>query len=130
MSKGRLEAFRDGVLWARLHLLCWLSHIPFVTAWAGGTRFAAWPVALYGLVMLLAGFAYRLLAQALVEANGREPALAQALGSDVKGWTSPALYAAAVPLAFVNAWLAAGLYVVVALIWFIPDRRIDRALGR
>jgi uncharacterized membrane protein len=118
------------VLWANLHLLFWLSLVPFVTAWAGQTRFAAWPVALYGLVMLLAGFAYRLLVQALVEANGRESALAQALGGDVKGWVSLALYAAAVPLAFVNAWLAAGLYVVVALIWFIPDRRIERVLGR
>src|SRR5881296_2845992 len=113
------------VLWANLHLLFWLSLTPFVTGWMGENHFAAWPVAVYGAVMLLAGVAYFILTRALIAHHGRDSVLAAALGSDFKGKASLVLYAAAIPLAFVNRWLACGLYVLVAVMWFIPDRRIE-----
>jgi len=116
------------VLWANLHLLFWLSLVPFVTGWMGG-NFAPWPVALYGVVLLLAGFAYFILSQTLKARHGPDSALRQALGRDVKGKVSVLIYAVAVPAAFLNTWLACGLYVLVALIWLIPDRRIERTLG-
>jgi uncharacterized membrane protein len=120
----------DGrILWYNLHLLFWLSLTPFVTAWMGENHFAAWPVALYGLVMLGASIAYFLLVRALLAAHGKESALATAVGPDVKGKLSLMLYAIAVPLAFLNSWLATILYVLVAMIWFIPDRRIEKALA-
>src|SRR5512135_2740197 len=110
----------DGrILWANLHLLFWLSLTPFVTAWMGENNFAPWPVALYGFVMLCASFAYFLLARALLAAHGKESALATAVGPDVKGKVSLGFYAIAVPLAFLNSWLATVLYVLVAVIWFI-----------
>ncbi|MGE5263745.1 MAG: TMEM175 family protein [Acidobacteriota bacterium] len=117
------------ILWCNLHLLFWLSLTPFVTAWMGENHFAAWPVALYGLVMLGASIAYFLLVRALLAAHGKESALATAVGPDVKGKVSLMLYAIAVPLAFLNSWLATILYVLVAMIWFIPDRRIEKALA-
>jgi uncharacterized membrane protein len=116
------------ILWANLHLLFWLSLTPFVTGWVGENEFAPVPVALYGMVMLLAGFAYRLLVRALIAHHGRDSLLATAIGGDTKGKASLVMYAAAVPLAFVNSWLAFSLYVVVAVIWFIPDRRIEKVL--
>lgn len=116
------------VLWANLHLLFWLSLIPFVTGWMGETNFSTWPVALYGVVLLCAAIAYFILAKALVALHGRESALATALGRDFKGKASMAIYLAAIPLAFASAWLAWALYVVVALMWFIPDRRIEKTL--
>jgi uncharacterized membrane protein len=128
-----LQACRqvDGrVLWANMHLLFWLSLIPFVTAWMGATRFAAWPVALYGVVLLAAALAYYLLTLALLALHGRDSVLARALGSDLKAKISLAAYAVAIPLAFLNAWLAGALYVLVAVIWLIPDPRIERNLGR
>jgi uncharacterized membrane protein len=119
----------DGrVLWANLHLLFWLSLIPFVTAWMGENNFAAWPVALYGVVLLLAAIAYFVLARALVALHGNDSALALALGSDFKGKISLVLCAVGVPLAFILPLLACVSYVLVAVIWFIPDRRIERAL--
>ena len=119
----------DGrVLWANLHLLFWLSLIPFGTAWMGATGFAAWPVALYGGVLLLAAIAYFILTRALIALHGRGSVLATALGRDIKGKVSVVIYLAAVPLAFVSAWLACGLYVLVAVMWLVPDRRIERAL--
>lgn len=118
------------VLWANLHLLFWLSLVPFVTNWLGENGFSAWPVALYGTVMLLAGFAYFLLARALVALHDESSALVTAVGRDTKGYFSLAFYALAIPLAFVNAMLACALYVVVAVIWFIPDRRIEKTLKR
>ena len=121
----------DGrVLWANLHLLFWLSLIPFVTAWMGENHFATWPVALYGLDLLLAAVAYFILARALLSLHGRDSVLATALGSDLKGKVSVIIYSVAIPLAFVNSWLACGLYVLVALIWFVPDRRIEKTLAR
>ena len=119
----------DGrVLWANLHLLFWLSLIPFVTAWTGGTRFATWPVAAYGAVQLLAGSAFYLLSRSLVSLHGRESRIAAALGADFKGRLSLVLYAVAIPVAFARAWLAFGIYVLVAAIWLIPDPRLERAL--
>jgi uncharacterized membrane protein len=120
----------DGrVLWTNLHLLFWLSLIPFVTAWMGENHFTAWPVALYGFVLLAAAIAYYLLAHALIARHGQESALATALGRDIKGKVSPVICVLAIPLAFVNSWLACLLYVLVAIMWLIPDRRIERVLA-
>jgi uncharacterized membrane protein len=116
------------VLWTNLHLLFWLSLVPFVTGWMGENAFASLPVALYGMVLLLAACAYFILTRALIALHGQDSALATALGRDMKGKISPVFYAAAIPLAFANAGLACALYVVVAVIWFIPDRRIERTL--
>jgi TMEM175 potassium channel family protein len=118
------------ILWANLHLLFWLSLIPFVTGWMGENNFAATPVALYGVALLLAAFAYFLLTRALISLHGSVSALAIALGSDFKGKISIVFYAVAIPLAFLNAWIAFALYVVVAIIWLVPDRRIERTLVR
>jgi uncharacterized membrane protein len=116
------------ILWANLHLLFWLSLTPFVTAWMGENNFASWPVALYGAVQLMAGAAYLILAHALIAHHGRDSTLAVAVGRDFKGKLSLVCYAAAIPLAFVNSWLATALYALVAIMWLIPSRRIERAL--
>jgi uncharacterized membrane protein len=119
----------DGrILWANLHLLFWLSLIPFVTGWMGENHFAPWPVALYGLVLLCAAVAYFILTHALIGLHGRESVLATALGRDSKGKVSMVIYLLALPLAFLNSWLACGLYVVVAVMWLVPDRRIEKTL--
>ena len=121
----------DGrVLWANLHLLFWLSLTPFVTGWMGENEFAPLPVALYGVVMACASFAYFLLVRSLLALHGAGSAIATAIGRDFKGNVSLALYASAIPLAFVNRWIACGIYVLVALIWFVPDSRIEKALKR
>jgi TMEM175 potassium channel family protein len=117
-----------GVLWANLHLLFWLSLIPFTTAWMGENHFASLPTALYGGVLLMAAIAYWLLQQCIVSVNGAQSVLARAIGSDWKGKLSPLAYLAAIPLAFVNPWISCALYVGVALIWLVPDRRIERRL--
>jgi uncharacterized membrane protein len=117
-----------GVLWANLHLLFWLSLVPFGTAWMGESQFAALPMALYGGVLLLSAIAFYLLVQTLVARQGRDSVLASALGRDLKGKISPLLYAVAIPLAFINPWIAFGLYVLVAIIWVVPDRRIERTV--
>ena len=119
----------DGrVLWANLHLLFWLSLVPFVTGWTGENNFAAWPVALYGVVLLFAAIAYFILTRALIALHGRESVLAEAVGRDFKGKVSVVIYAAAIPLAFVNSWLAFSVYVLVAFMWLVPDRRIEKML--
>jgi uncharacterized membrane protein len=118
------------VLWANLHLLFWLSLLPFVTAWTGQNRFASFPTALYGAVFIMAAAAYTLLQSVIIAAQGPGSKLAAAVGKDVKGKLSLALYAAAIPLAlFVHPWIAAGLYAIVALIWLVPDRRIETRLN-
>jgi uncharacterized membrane protein len=117
------------ILWANLHLLFWLSLTPFVTGWMGENHFAAWPVALYGVVLLLAGVAYFILTRALIAYHGRDSTLANALGRDFKGKVSLVFYGVAIPLSFVNPWIACALYVLVAVMWLIPDRRIERALA-
>ncbi|MEH2406641.1 TMEM175 family protein [Nostoc sp.] len=116
------------ILWANLHLLFWLSLIPFVTGWMGENNFAAMPVALYGTVLLLAAIAYFILTRTLILHHGSDSALAIAVGGDSKGKISLVFYALAIPLAFVNSWFACALYVLVAVIWFIPDRRIEKTL--
>jgi uncharacterized membrane protein len=116
------------ILWANTHLLFWLSLVPFVTAWMGENHFAAAPVALYGVVLLMCAIAYTILARALVRRHGPGSALGVAIGEDVKGRVSLALYASAILLAFVNHWVSLGIYFVVAVIWLIPDRRIERIL--
>jgi len=118
------------VLWANLHLLFWLSLIPFVTGWMGENHFAEVPVALYGAVLLMAGIAYFILGRTLIRHGGSDSVLAAAVGKDYKGIASVAIYAVAIPLAFANPWLAFGLYVFVAAMWFVPDRRIERAIDR
>jgi uncharacterized membrane protein len=114
------------VLWANLHLLFWLSLIPFVTGWMGENHFAPLPSALYGAVLLLAGFAYWILARAIVAAEGPDSLLGKAIGKDRKGTLSIVAYAAAIPLAFASPWVAQAIYVGVALAWLVPDRRIER----
>ena len=118
------------ILWANIHLLFWLSLVPFVTAWMGENRFAPLPVALYGLVLLLAACAYFILTRALLAHPGNESLLAKALGRDVKGKVSVVIYGLAIALAFVRSWIACALYVVVALMWLIPDRRIEKVIAR
>ena len=113
-------------LWANLHLLFWLSLVPFVTSWLGEHHGGSWPTALYGVVLLMAGCAYRVLQHAMVALQGKDSMLAAALGSDWKGTLSIASYAAAIALAFINPWFSDALYVFVALLWLIPDRRIER----
>jgi TMEM175 potassium channel family protein len=121
----------DGrVLWANLHLLFWLSLVPVATAWMGPNHREAVPVALYGAILLLASVAYYGLTRALISAHGSGSQLAAAVGRDVKGKVSTAIYAVAIAAAFAAWWLAVGLYVVVACIWFVPDRRIERMLTR
>lgn len=117
------------VLWANLHLLFWLSLIPFATAWMGETSFAALPTAVYGLLLLFSAIAYTLLTRALIAVHGADSVLAKAVNRDVKGKLSLVLYLVAVPLAFVSSWLAGGLYVLVAVMWLIPDPRIERTLA-
>ena len=117
------------ILWANLHLLFWLSLFPFVTGWMGENHFAPVPTAIYGGVLLLAGFAYTLLQMAILRSEGPESLLATAIGADFKGKISLLCYMFAIPLAFVSPWVANGLYVGVALIWLIPDRRIERLIG-
>jgi uncharacterized membrane protein len=117
------------ILWANLHLLFWLSLIPFVTAWMGENHVAATPTALYGVVLLMAAIAYWTLQQQILHTEGPHSLLASAIGDDAKGRLSPLLYLAAVGLAFVQPWMAHAVYVLVALIWLVPDRRIERAMA-
>jgi uncharacterized membrane protein len=120
----------DGrVLWANLHLLFWLSLIPFTTAWVGETHLAAQPVVAYGVVLFFAGFAFAILARTLIALNGRDSVLAKALGKDRKGNISVVVYFAAIPLAFFYPLIAFGLYSLMAVVWVIPDRRIERNLA-
>jgi uncharacterized membrane protein len=120
----------DGaVLWSNLLLLFWLSLVPFTTAWMGENHTEPTPAAVYGVVLLLAGISYYILERAILRLEGPGSVLASAMGRDFKGKLSPLAYALAIPLAFVREWLAWGLYVGVALIWLIPDRRIERRLS-
>jgi uncharacterized membrane protein len=121
----------DGrILWANLHLLFWLSLVPFVTAWMGENHFARVPVAIYGVVLLAASIAYYILTRALIALHGRTSTLAIAVGKDFKGQLSTGLYLVAIPLSLVQWWLGFGLYVLVAIMWLVPDPRIERTLIR
>jgi uncharacterized membrane protein len=116
------------ILWANLHLLFWLSLVPFMTAWMGENHFAALPTAGYGAVLLMAGIAYWILLQMILRSEGPDSLIARAVGPDLKGKLSPLCYLAAIPLAFIRPAIADALYVLVALIWLIPDRRIEDAM--
>jgi uncharacterized membrane protein len=117
------------VLWANLHLLFWMSLIPFVTGWTGENNFAALPVAFYGVILLFSGIAYFVLTKTLVAHHGQDSVLAIAMGKDFKGKISLLIYAVGIGVAFVNPWIAFLLYILVAVIWLIPDRRIERKIG-
>lgn len=123
-----VERVNGGVLWANLHLLFWLSLTPFVTAWMGENKFAAVPVALYGGVLLGAAIAYFILARSLLAIHAPDSLLATALGADFKGKISMVIYLLAIPLAFVRSWLACSLYILVAVMWLVPDRRIEKTI--
>ena len=116
------------ILWANLHLLFWLSLIPFTTGWMGENHFDSAPAAVYGVVLLMAAIAYRILQQLIIASQGPDSLLKKAVGGDWKGKLSPVLYAMAVALAFLWQWFSIGLYVLVALIWLVPDRRIERVV--
>ena len=124
------EEVSGGILWANLHLLFWLSLFPFTTAWMGENHLAAIPTAIYGFVLLMAAIAYYVLQRTIIAKEGHESLLAQAIGRDWKGKLSPLLYLAAIQLAFVSPWIAGGLYVFAALLWLIPDPRIEKEIEK
>lgn len=124
------QRINGAMLWANLHLLFWLSLIPFTTAWMGENHFSAVPTALYGVVLFMAAMAYWLLERTIIAGQGKDAVLARAVGKDTKGKVSPILYLIAIPIAFIDQRLADVIYVVVALLWLIPDRRIEQALKR
>jgi uncharacterized membrane protein len=124
-----VERIDGRVMWANLHLLFWISLFPFVTAWLSENHFAAVPAALYGCVLLMAAIAWPIVARALIACNGTNGALATATGRDTKGKISIVLYALAIPLAFLDSWIACALYVAVALIWLVPDRRMEKVVA-
>jgi uncharacterized membrane protein len=124
------ERINGAILWANLHLLFWLSLVPFITGWMGENHFAPLPTAAYGAVLLLSGVAFTILTRLIVAAQGPDSPLKAAIGADRKSRISMTLYVAAIPLAFVHRLIAAAIYVLVALIWLIPDRRIESRLNR
>ena len=124
-----VQTVNGGVLWANLHLLFWLSLIPFVTGWMGENNFAALPVALYGVVLLFAAIAYFILTHVLLSIHEGDSILATALRRGFKEKISVVIYLLAIPLAFVSSWIAGGLYIAVAITWLIPDRRIERTIS-
>jgi len=124
------EQISGGILWANLHLLFWLSLFPFTTAWIGESHVAAIPTAIYGFVLLMAAIAYYVLERTIIAKQGRESLLALAVGKDWKAKICLALYLAGIPLAFVSSWIASALYVFAALLWLIPDSRIERELEK
>jgi len=114
-----------GILWANLHLLFWLSLVPFVTGWIGENHFDPIPMAMYGIVLLMAAIAYFLLQTQIIRSQGKDSLLAQAVGNDIKGKMSPILYTLAIASNFVSQWISGAIYILVALIWLIPDKRIE-----
>lgn len=124
------QRVNGSILWANLHLLFWLSLFPFTTGWMGENHLAAMPAAVYGFVLLMAAVAYYILQRTIIAEQGPNSLLASAIGSDWKGKLSPVLYLAAMVLAFVTPWIAAGIYASVALMWLVPDRRIERVLAK
>src|SRR5688572_33185855 len=125
-----VDRITGGILWANLHLLFWLSLFPFATGWMGENHFASMPSALYGLVLLMAAIAYLVLEQTIISTEGSASVLKSAVGSDWKGKLSPVVYVVAIVSTLWMKWIAQALYVLIALIWLIPDRRIERALQR
>jgi len=123
------ERVNGKILWANLHLLFWLSLTPFVTGWMGENNFASVPTAVYGIALLLSAIAYYILQSIILATHGPDSRLKAALGKDIKGKISPMCYLAAIPLAFLSRWISVGLYVFVALIWLVPDRRIESMMA-
>ena len=123
-----IDHVTGGILWANLHLLFWLSLVPFVTGWMSENHFAPVPTALYGVVLVMASLAYYLLLQCLIAVHGKDSRLARSVGDKRKEKISTAIYVVAIPLAFVQWWLAFGLYCVVAAMWIVPDRRIEKKI--
>ena len=123
------ERINGKILWANLHLLFWLSLIPFVTGWMGENHFAPVPTAVYGMVMVGGALAWTTLVKVIVAHQGKHSKLAEALGSDIKGKVSFLLYATSIPMAFVNEWISDAIFVTVALMWLVPDRRIESRAG-
>ncbi len=124
------ERVNGAILWANLHLLFWLSLVPFATGWMGENHAAPLPTALYGVLLLMAAIAYTILQTTIIGHEGPRSKLGDAVGRDFKGKLSIAAYAAAIPLAFITSWIAIGLYVFVALLWLVPDRRIESKIDR
>jgi uncharacterized membrane protein len=123
------ERVSGSILWANLYLLFWLSLIPFVTGWMGENHFAPAPTAVYGVVLFMAAIAYWILQRTIISKHGQDSLLAVAIGKDYKGKLSPALYLIAIPSAFLRQWIAGAIYVLVALIWLVPDKRIEHVLS-
>ncbi len=123
-----VKKVNGGILWANMHLLFWLSLIPFVTGWMGENNFAPMPVALYGVDLLMAAIAYYILQTLILKIHGKDSLLARAVGKDFKGKASPIMYIIAIISSFFNEWIAGGIYVLVALMWLIPDKRIERII--
>jgi len=124
-----VQSINGRALWGNLHLLFWLSLVPFVTGWVNENHFAAVPVAFYGVVLLMSGVSYYLFERVLIAHHGKDSRLARAMGKDLKGIVSVLIYVVAIVLAFVNPWVSCALYIFVAIMWFIPDPRIERAAG-
>jgi uncharacterized membrane protein len=125
-----VEHVNGGILWANLHLLFWLSLVPFTTGWMGENNFASAPMALYGFILLMAAIAYYILQLTIVKKEGKDSLLAKAIGNDLKGKLSPVFYLIAIPSAFISPWISGALYVLVAFLWLIPDKRIERSLNK
>jgi uncharacterized membrane protein len=123
------QKISGAAMWANNHLLFWLSLMPFASGWMGENHFTKWPVIVYGVVLIMNSIAYYILVRSLLKANGKDSTLAKALGSDVKGKISTLIYAIGIGAAFFNSWISLGLYAVVAIIWLIPDRRIEKTIG-
>ena len=117
------------ILWANLHLLFWLSLVPFVTGWIGENNFGAKPMALYGFIMLMAAIAYYILQSSILKKHGKDSVLAKSIGKDVKGKISPLLYVLGIATSWFSTWISAGFYILVALIWLIPDKRIEKNIN-
>lgn len=120
-----VQKVNGGILWANLHLLFWLSLIPFVTGWVGENHFSNLPVAFYGFVLLMAAISYFILQRSILKVQGKDSILAKALGKDLKGKASPIFYITGIIASFYNPWIAGALYILVALMWLVPDKRIE-----
>jgi uncharacterized membrane protein len=121
-----VQHINGAVLWANIHLLFWLSLVPFATAWMGENNFTTWPVVIYGVVFIMAGIAYYFLTHSLLKIHSHDSKFARALGSDRKGKLSVVIYAAGIALCFINPWIGFALYALVSVMWIIPDRRFEK----
>jgi len=123
-----VKTVKGGILWANLHLLFWLSLIPFVTGWMGENHFSSKPMALYGFVLLMSAIAFFILQNRIIKNQGKDSILAKAIGNDLKGKISPVFYIIGIALSYVNSWLAGAMFILVALMWLIPDKRIENKM--